>query len=277
MSALTDLVGRASPQDTRQISPDSLILYALSVGATPDELECVYEACPGGLVGLDTFALVDSVAATDRVRAALAEIGLDDVILASQEVEIDGDVPSSGSASTITTIVDVHDRGKSAVVVGEAHTAVDGRRAWVNRFQMFVPGAGGFGGERGEALGPRSAPEGPPDTVSPLPSTTATPALYRLCGDRHPIHIDRKVAADAGHPEPPLHGMWIVGSAYLALFKHRRWPLQGPRSVSVRYLGPAYPGSALEARLWGGGSEAFADVTSPGDTPVCRVACRFGH
>ena len=101
-----------------------------------------------------------------------------------------GPLPTNGRATLTTRISDVWDKGKAAVIVQES-TAVDevGQQLFTTRSSIFVRGEGGFGGERG----PSSAvevPERDPDLGTTYAVTPQQALLYRLCGDRNPLHAD---------------------------------------------------------------------------------------
>ena len=70
---------------------------------------------------------------------------------------------------------------------------LDGDPLWTNRSSIFAKGEGGFGGERGPS-DRRPAPDRAPDVVLiDTPTLPQQALLYRLLGDRNPLHSDPDV------------------------------------------------------------------------------------
>lgn len=81
--------------------------------------------------------------------------------------------------------------------------------------------------------------------------------LYRLSGDRNPLHSDPSFAKLAGFDKPILHGLCTYGFTGRALlhalcdsdtsrFKH----------MEGRFSTPVYPGDRLDVHIWVDGKEA---------------------
>ncbi|TDB84351.1 hypothetical protein E1091_17580, partial [Micromonospora fluostatini] len=75
--------------------------------------------------------------------------------------------------------------------------------------------------------------------------------LYRLNGDRNPLHSDPVVAARAGLPGPVLHGLCTYGFAARTLL---HTVAEGDpdrfRRVSARFSAPLFPGDTLTVLVW---------------------------
>ena len=85
-----------------------------------------------------------------------------------------------------------------------------------SRSSVFIRGEGGFGGDRG----PRAewkVPEREPDHVVTYRTRPEQALIYRLSGDRNPLHSDPAFAARAGFPRPILHGLCTYGFTGRAL------------------------------------------------------------
>lgn len=70
---------------------------------------------------------------------------------------------------------------------------------WTQKRSIYARGEGGFGGKRGPS-GSDVAPERAPDLQVAMPILPQQALLYRLCGDRNPLHSDPEFAAAAGFP-----------------------------------------------------------------------------
>lgn len=119
-----------------------------------------------------------------------------------------------------------------------------------SRTGAFLGGAGGFGGERGPS--PRwEAPDRTADVEVGFATRADQALLYRLTGDRNPLHSDPAFAARGGFPRPILHGMCTYGFAARLLVN----TLTGGdatlfRGMSGRFARPVLPGDGLRLRAW---------------------------
>ena len=79
-------------------------------------------------------------------------------------------------------------------------------------------GEGGFGGQPGQRPVAPEIPEREPDARIALPTREDQALIYRLSGDRNPLHSDPWFARElAGFPTPILHGLCTYGVAGRAL------------------------------------------------------------
>lgn len=116
----------------------------------------------------------------------------------------------------------MHDKGHDALV--EVQTQLRSREdadrlVAVGTSTVHIRGAGSFGGDRGEQPGRRTRPNQPPAfSLGELTSRTQG-LLYRLNGDRNPLHCDPEFARAAGFDRPILHGLCSLGFATRALVR----------------------------------------------------------
>ena len=127
-------------------------------------------------------------------------------------------------------------------------TAPDGDALWTQRPSIFARGEGGFGGERGPSTRSRLPDRAPRFRASHCRSLPQQALLYRLCGDRNPLHSDPEFAAAAGFPRPILHGLCTYGMACKAMVDAC---LDGDAAAvgtyGARFAGVAFPGETLKA------------------------------
>ena len=105
----------------------------------------------------------------------------------------------------------------------------------------------------------------------PLPILPQQALLYRLCGDRSPLHSDPEFAAAAGFPRPILHGLCTYGIACKAIVDAcLDSDVTRVRSYRARFAGVVFPGEMLRARIWVEDELIVAAVTAPtrDDEPV---------
>lgn len=136
------------------------------------------------------------------------------------------------------------------------------------RTGLFIRGAGGFGGTRGETAHWQQ-PDRSPDHVVEYRTSPDQALLYRLSGDRNPLHSDPGYAAKAGFDRPILHGLCTFGFAGRALL-HALCGSDpsGFGSMSARFASPVLPGQKLDVLIWTIGEDEAAFQTCVGDTVV---------
>jgi acyl dehydratase len=215
------------------------ILYALAVGAAPDDLALVYER---DLKVLPSYGLALARWAVD----AAGQLGAYDparAVHVAQELSIKETLPPAGRIETAATVHAVWDKGKAAIIeVSVSASAFD------TTYSIYVPGGGGWGGPRGPSVR-TSRP-----AVSPLTRRMTTApnqaALYRLTGDLHPLHIDPELARDMGFARPILHGLCTLAAVTLQVAGSLRTRPTLIRSLTARFTAPVYPGTSLQVLAW---------------------------
>lgn len=247
-----DAVGtRGEPTTTSWTSKDSL-LYALGVGAGHDELAFTTE----NSIGVDQRALPTQVVTLADVSGAFGNIGSFNpamLVHGEQRIELHTELPPAGSVSTVAEISAIWDKGKGAVIEITA-TSTDletGRPAFSSVMSAFIRGEGGWGGDRGPS-GPRNeAPDRAPDHEVTYQTSPDQALLYRLSGDRNPLHSDPQFAALAGFDRPILHGLCTYGFTGRALL-HALCDGDPARfgSMEARFSSPVFPGEALTVAMW---------------------------
>ncbi|AXB48541.1 MaoC/PaaZ C-terminal domain-containing protein [Amycolatopsis albispora] len=231
-------------------------LYHLALGAgadpgDPRELRYVLE---DNLHVLPTFATVAaSFHWTEPPTVAFPGVSIDlsKVVHGTQEVVAHRPLPVAGKATSRTKVVDVLDKGKAAVIVRETTTVDEhGSPLWTARSSIFAKGEGGFGGHRGssEKITP---PDREPDHHVDTATLPQQALLYRLCGDRNPLHADPAFAARAGFDRPILHGLCTYGIVAKAVTDA---VLDGDATAvgswSAKFAGVVFPGETLRTSIW---------------------------
>ncbi|QGK70381.1 3-alpha,7-alpha,12-alpha-trihydroxy-5-beta-cholest-24-enoyl-CoA hydratase [Allosaccharopolyspora coralli] len=269
-------IGAVLPTQEFGWSSSDVLLYHLAVGAgadsvDPRELRYVTES---DLQVLPTFAIVaPNFHRSDPPEVSFpgVEIDLANVLHGSQEIEVHRPLPTDGKATARTHIADVQDKGTAAVIVQETVTSdLDGTPLCTTRSSIFARGEGGFGGNRGSS--PRfERPARTPEVVLDSPTLPQQALLYRLCGDRNPLHSDPAFAEAAGFPRPILHGLCTYGMVGKAIVDE----LAGAdvtrlRSYGVRFAGVVFPGETVRTELWREGHEwvGVSSVPAREDAPV---------
>lgn len=250
----TDLGARALSYDERDA-----VIYALAIGAPAERLDLVYErdlrVLPTIGMGLGLWAVeaVGELGLYDRTRS----------LHVGQRLEVRRSFPRQASTHSSAHVSAVWDKGKATVLEVEVESDL-----FVAGYTIFVPGLGGWGGERGPSGGP--APELVPTWRVERRTRRDAAALYRLTGDLHPVHIDPEVAAAGGFDRPILHGLATLGMAALEVAAAADAHPADLRSLSARFAAPVLPGDLLgfEADAAGDGPVAFAVRTGADATAI---------
>ncbi len=245
-------------------------LYHLALGAGADpmdarELRYLTDGTPQVLPTFSSVAASFHMTEPPKVSFPGIEIELSRVLHASEGVTVPAPLPASGSARATTRITDIWDKGKAAVILNETTvTDPDGVILWTTKRSIFARGEGGFGGERGPSTSVH-APDRAPDFEIDIPVLPQQALLYRLCGDRNPLHSDPGFASAAGFPRPILHGLCTYGMTCKALVDHA---LDGDAaavgSYGARFAGVVFPGETIRASIWRDGDRYVGVVTAPG-------------
>ena len=248
-----DAAGTAEePTEISWTSKDSL-LYALGVGAgAPDptgfELEfttentrdVVQRALPTQVVVLGAGKMPD-----------YGDFNLAALLHGDQHIELHRELPAEGSAVAQSRVAAIYDKIKAALVVLETNVhSHEGEPMWTSRTGLFVSGEGGWGGDRGPSS-TWQRPDREPDHVTGYDTRSDQALLYRLSGDRNPLHSDPSFAAMAGFETPILHGLCTFGVTGRALL-HTLCDSDPSRfgSMGGRFKAPVLPGQRLDVRMW---------------------------
>jgi acyl dehydratase len=242
--------------------PKDCMLYALGVGLghdplNEDELAFVYEK---NLKVLPTMA---AVLGYPGFWARDLDTGIDWVKLVNGEqgVVLHAPLAAAGSVTGRARIVEVVDKGpgKGALVYMERKVAdkATGRLIATVTQTSFCRGDGGFGGPPRETPAPHPIPERVPDAVCDLATRPEAALIYRLSGDRNPLHAEPAAAKAAGFPRPILHGLGTFGVAGHAVLKTMcSYDPARLASFACRFSSPVFPGETIRTEMWRDGAVA---------------------
>jgi acyl dehydratase len=271
----SDAVGQTGDRRTTRWTSKDALLYAVGIGAgqadlaftTENSIDVAQQVYP-------TFAVVagvDNLSAGARAMEGIGTFNPAMLVHGTQAITLHRPIPVAAEVTMQDRVVAMYDKGKAAVVVFENDVVTtDGEPLWSLRTSVFIRGEGGWGGERG----PSGAQNEPPADTAPDHEVTYQTSpdqafVYRLSGDRNPLHTDPKFAAMGGFDRPILHGLCTYGFAGRALlaslcdndaarFHH----------IEGRFSSPVMPGEALTTRIWRTSPGEAVFTTSAGDRVV---------
>ncbi len=240
------------PREISWTSTDSL-LYALGVGAgqtdpTGFELEFTTENSQG----IDQLAFPTQVVVMGTGGMPdFGDFNLAALLHGEQHIQLHQTVPAAGKAVGRGNVGDIYDKGKAALVYIETEvTDTEGSPLWTSRSGLFISGEGGWGGDRGPST-TWQLPDRPADEISGYDTRSDQALLYRLNGDRNPLHSDPTFAAMAGFDRPILHGLCTFGVTGRALL-HTLCDSDVDHfgSMGGRFKSPVLPGERLDVHMW---------------------------
>jgi acyl dehydratase len=252
-----------------------VMLYALSIGfgadpMDPRELAFVYEqdlrVVPTAVTVLDLKPAF-SEGATVPPGRRVSELTYEMLLHAEQKIELHKPLPPSGAFTGRISTVGAWDKGKDkgAVVQNQAvWTDAAGEKVATSTMSVFARGDGGFGGPSQGAPEPHPIPQRAPDRTVEVQTRPDQALLYRLNGDRNPLHCDPETARAAGFERPILHGLCTYGIACrVVLQAYADWDPARLLSHQARFSAPVFPGETLAVDLWQDGEAVSFQVRVP--------------
>jgi acyl dehydratase len=231
------------------------MLYHLGLGAgvpptSPQELRYVYER---DLVVLPSFASVACSPGLGFRKVPGLDLSKVVVLHAEHLIEVPGPIPIAADVVHTGTLKDLVDRGGGALGLFEVETRDQrtGELLLRNVASMYLKGLGGFGKAADQPYERLATPDREPDRTGAVTLIPQQAFIYRLSGDRNPMHVDPEVAARAGYEQPLMHGLCTYGVVCKSIVDLM---LDGDpaavRQYRARFAGPVFPGDTLEISLW---------------------------
>ncbi len=233
-------------------SDQQAMLYSLGVGLGSDplderELPFVFE---NGLKGFPTFC---TVIASPLPLLAKAGVNFALVVHGEQAIELHQPFPPEGEATGVIAVTGVYDKGPKGAVLILTTALKDAKGAPLATLKhaIFARGDGGFGGPADGEEPPHQIPDRAPDQSLDIPTRPDQALLYRLSGDRNPLHADPGFAKAVGFPRPILHGLCTYGVTCRAVMAAYTGMDPTPvRSHQARFSAPLFPGETVTVDLW---------------------------
>ncbi len=245
---------------------DQVILYHLGIGAgvpptDPRELEYTYEK---NLKVLPSFGVIPVFGALGGLGSTPGlDFNFAMLLHGEQDIEIHQPIPSEATVTSAGEIASIYDKGKAALVVLEVKTRDEADKPlFTNRFSLFLRGEGGFGGESGPKAG-NKPPQRDPDGVIESATLPQQALLYRLSGDKNPLHADPEFAKIGGFDRPIIHGLCSYGIVCKAIVDG---VLDGDVTKVARYqarfAGVGFPGETYLTSWWKEGDRILIETRS---------------
>jgi acyl dehydratase len=235
------------------------ILYALGIGMAQDplnsrELAFVYEKA---LSVVPTMSAIFSTGAGKIIADSEVNFGM--LLHGEQRLQVHRPLPPRGSITTSARCLSVVDKGvRRGALLNIESTIADASSNDLYAtivMTLFCRGDGGFNGPTQGALVPHEVPTRAPDREVALSTRPDQALIYRLNGDRNPLHCDLQIARLAGFERPILHGLCTYGFACRAVLQaYCDYDSAKIQSFDVRFASPVYPGETIITRMWKDGA-----------------------
>jgi acyl dehydratase len=261
-----DILDQKTAARTFTYGDKDVMLYALGVGMSHDpmderELAFTYEK---NLKVIPTAATVLSSAMGRPARGAEqveqkpghrpSQINYLMVVHGEQKVELHKPLPTSGTFTAEGRTIGAFDKGKDkgAVIYNETvWTDENGEKVATLTGSTFARGDGGFGGPSEGAPEPHTVPSRKADLSVDIPTREDQALIYRLNGDRNPLHSDPESAKRSGFPRPILHGLCTYGITCRAVLQAiTGFDPDRILSHQARFSAPVFPGDTITVDLW---------------------------
>jgi len=267
--------GGKLPETESSWAHDDVILYHLGIGAgmekpvDPQELEYTYEK---NLKVLPSFAVVPVFSSLMNMGAVPGiKINFALVLHGEQAIQIHKPIPVMADVVSEGRVAGLYDKGKAALIVLEVETREKstGDKLFTNQFSVFARGEGGFGGDSGPKAG-NQPPERKPDVVTESRTLPQQALIYRLSGDKNPLHADPEFAKMGGFDTPILHGLCSYGMVCKAAVDELLdGAVEKVAGYAARFAGVVLPGETIITSMWKEADKILISAkTKERDTPV---------
>lgn len=268
------LVGKKMEPRYLEYNWRDVALYALAVGAGPDDLQYTYEK---DLKAIPTYGTVPywgtvnvrpyqwmprpaSMLADEIIKPTVSFLNMDHEIIMHRPID-----PIKGTFQWQDQITDVYDRGEGRGAVVKTCIEVRdeaGRNICTNYSTTFFHEAGGFGGmpmPKSPVVIPDRSPDYElDDYISPVQNL-----LYRLTGDTNLVHVDPEYAQKMGFPRSFMQGLCSFGfSCRMAIKALIPGEPERMTRMAAQMTSVLYPDTPVQLQIWkmGAGTAYFRFV-----------------
>ncbi len=268
MAINPEIVGKEIKGEPFEWDQDKVILYALGIGAGIEDLDFVYEKA---LKVYPTFAVIPFFPTLIPIVAE-ANLNMFTVLHGEQKIILHKEIPTTGKLTNSAVCSSVYDKGDKGAVLNIDIKSRDekGELVFENKAVVMDRSGGNFGGDRGPKVKKTLPPEGQkPEFLVEYQTSKDQAALYRLSGDKNPLHIDPEFSKMGGFDKPILHGLCSFGYAGRAILKSvcENDPSK-LKSFGMRFMGVVFPGESLITQGWKIDDKKYIVQTKTGDGRV---------
>jgi acyl dehydratase len=181
------------------------------------------------------------------------------ILHSEQRLRLYRPLPPAADLLINKRVVDAFDRGPKLgaliLLEAEGRLASDDTVIFNMGCTIVARGDGGFGGPRGKGIPPHRAPHREPDLSCDITTRPDQALLYRLTGDRNPLHADPQRARAVGFERPILHGLCTFGIACKSVLQTIcDYDYTLIEEFDARFSAPVLPGDTITTDMWQDGN-----------------------
>ena len=242
-------------------SDREVMLYALAIGMGSDPLDgrelpfvSEFGSEGGGLEVVPTFATVAAYGSGPGGMGVNRAMVVD----GGREITFHRPMPAAAKLLADSSVLAVYDKGKEKGAIIRHQTVLmdEAREPYATIVSSRIArGDGGCGGTSEAPPAPHQRPDRAPDLSIDIDTRPDQALLYRLCGDRNPLHASPEAARRAGFERPILHGLCTCGLVCRAILQtYADYDPAAFAHHAVRFSSPVFPGETVTVDLWRDGS-----------------------
>jgi acyl dehydratase len=186
------------------------------------------------------------------------------IVHSAQAITLHRPFTAGATLTTIAKIAGIYDlkRFAQAVLTTKTRDEAD-ELVCETEWSMLYRFDGGFDGPRPPAVERHRVPIREADFLVEEVTSDEQALLYRLSGDRNPLHADPDLAKKVGFDAPILHGLCTYGFVGRAVLGEA---CDGDptrlKALSGQFRRPVFPGETLLTRGWREGERVYLQTTT---------------
>lgn len=272
-----DFIGKEFERCSHQVTQDEIAKYAAVIGGTENPAYASGVAPPSFPV-IYELPFLEKIWSDPELNGGEEQAKKNVLMLVhgDQKMVFVKPLMAGMEVAFSAEVSDIQDKGSGEVLALRSQSMVDGEIVCESNWGLFVRGIGS-GKKSGGGKEP-SAPK-PAETSDPEPVFTSTinvpaditPRYADASNDRNPIHLDEKVAKEAGLKGIVVHGLCTMSMAMQKIIDgHLGGVPENLKSLAVRFSAPVYPGDTLMLECFEVGEGSIKFEASSGGVKVIK-------
>jgi len=245
-----------------------VILYSLGVGITKKELSYVYENSPDFKV-LPTFSTVPALDYFSKMNLSniLPIFSPEALIQTKHYMELNKTFEPKDNVVSKGRIIDIIKSKMGAILVTAISTYdEEGNEICYNEFQHLLRHVDNYDHCPEKAIESKAntvitIPKRKPDAIVKERTSEDQAILYRLSGEKNPLHVDPAMASIAGYHSPVLQSLCVLAISTLHIIQTFCYgDVASVKSIQADFVSHVFPGETLQTNMWQDGTKILFNV-----------------